>query len=54
MMVIIIPIEVTAFSKVIAQCNDVHKEQHPDPPGDEHITLMGGCIEGLDVGCDDG
>ena len=35
-----IPIEVTVLSKVIEQDDVVHWEQHPDPPCDEHTTIM--------------
>jgi len=44
-MIMRIPIEVTVLSKVIAHGDDVHNEQHPDPPCDEHITFNDGVLE---------
>ena len=40
MMIMMIPMQVTLFEKVNAQGDDVHNEQHPDPPCVEHTTLM--------------
>ena len=42
---IIIPKYVTLLPNVIAHGDDVHREQHPDPPCVEHITFNDGVLE---------